>query len=787
MARGRRPWSLLTRLSIALFLLFVPIFVAVVVTYLENLEERRNTAVANLEALDHTVAASLNSFARDMETFAESASVTLAAAAEAGVSLDQPTFGTYFRDLARSYNVRSIFLTDLEGRVIAGTTGNVGFDVSSRGYFAALRDGAEKVWSGALAGQLTGQTTLAFGRVVKSTRGEPLAYLFIAFYPPQLASRLPRELAPDTNVTLIDNNGVVLISTLRGGPETPTFEISSAPEYQRAAAGETVLVRDKPTPVDDGKRYGAFAPVETTGWVVGLTRPSSAIEGPLNSDFVRSLLIVAVTFAAALAAAVVIAARLSTPLRRLASWAAQIERGEQPATLPRADDRDVLVLQGALENMSRAIATREKDLRFLAESTALLSESLDYEQTLARLARVLVPDVGDWCAVHLEEDGELKPVAIAHEDPARIAWARELYERYPVQLNDQRGVYRVFRTGEPELVERIPDDLLAEAALDEEHLALLRAVGFTSYISVPLRSREGIVGTITLVTAESRRSYTTLDLALLEELGSRAGLAVGHARLYRESQQARDELARANEAKDEFLGIVSHELRTPTTTIFGGARLLNDPSRDLPAEARAELLHNIEAEADKMVHLIENLLLLARVEMGREPERAEIVIDNLVQEACEDLQRSHPDRDVRVDNRLAGRLIRSDQTSLRQVLYNLLSNAAKYAPPQLPIEVRVEERGSAAEFHVLDRGPGVKPEELALIFESFYRSPGVAKKAPGKGIGLAVCRRLVESLGGEIKAEGRPGGGLDVWFRVPLAPAGEPADELPRTEGAVVA
>jgi signal transduction histidine kinase len=786
-SKGHRPWSLLARLAIATVIVFVPIFALVAVTHFENLEERRESSVENLAALDHTIAASLDGFARDLQTFTESAASSLAASAEAGLPLDQATFGAYFGDLARSYNVRTIFLTDLEGRVVAGTSGNVGFDVSSRGYFQTLKGGAETVWSGALAGQTTGQTTLAYGRVVKSAGGQTLGYLFVAFYPPQLAPRLPAQLPPDTNVSLIDNNGIVLLTTQNPGPESPAFDISSSPLFQRARAGESVLVRDSEAPIGDGKRYGAFVPIDTTGWVVGLTRPASAIDGPLESDLRRSLLILATAFVSAMAAMVFIAARLSKPLSKLAVWASDIERGRQPAPLPPADDRDLAILQRALENMSVAVAVRQKNLHFISESNALLSDSLDYEQTLSRLARILVPDLGDWCAVHIEEGGELRPVTITHQDPERLEWARELVTRYPTRPIEESGIYRVFRTGEPELVESIPDELLVASARDERHLEMIRAVGLTSYICVPLQSREGIVGTITLVTAESGRRYTPLDLSLVLELGRRAGLAVGHARLYRESQEARDELARSNEAKDEFLGIVAHELRTPITTIFGGARLLNDPTRSLPDDARRELLANIEAEADKMVHLVENLLLLARVEMGRQPERAWTPIAAVVREACSDLRRSHPLREVRLNNGLGGIDVYSEQTSLRQVLYNLLSNAAKYAPQKEAIDVEVKQEGPWAAFHVLDRGPGVKPEELGLIFESFYRSPEASSSAPGKGIGLAVCRRLIESLGGEIGAQRRPGGGLDVFFRIPLATGPGSDEAVPEREGEPVA
>src|SRR5262249_49863256 len=105
--------------------------------------------------------------------------------------------------------------------------------------------------------------------------------------------------------------------------------------------------------------------------------------------------------------------------------------------------------------------------------------------------------------------------------------------------------------------------------------------------------------------------------------------------------------------------------------------------------------------------------------------------------------------------------------AIRQVLLNLLNNAAKYSPPDLPIDLHLDARDDGLEFHVLDRGPGVRPEELNLIFESFYRSPGTARKATGKGIGLAVCRRLVQGLGGTIVAQVRPGGGFDIGVVLP--------------------
>jgi two-component system sensor histidine kinase KdpD len=161
------------------------------------------------------------------------------------------------------------------------------------------------------------------------------------------------------------------------------------------------------------------------------------------------------------------------------------------------------------------------------------------------------------------------------------------------------------------------------------------------------------------------------------------------------------------------------------------------------------------------------MLLLSRLELGKEPVKTRVAVQRVVSAAENDLLRGYPEREVIVSCAEDADYVLSDETSLRQVLYNLLSNAAKYSPPTAPIEIAVGQDGSNVAFRVLDRGPGVPAEELNLIFESFYRSPNTARQAQGKGIGLAVCRRLIESLGGRIWAQPRPGGGLEVAFAVP--------------------
>ena len=188
-------------------------------------------------------------------------------------------------------------------------------------------------------------------------------------------------------------------------------------------------------------------------------------------------------------------------------------------------------------------------LRFLAESSATLTSSLDYRDTLANVARLAVPTLADWCAVDvMEEDGTVERLAVEHSDPEKVALAYELQERYPADPDTTRGVGKVLRTNEPDMMEEIPEELLDQAAMDVEHRTIMRELGLRSYMVVPMVARGRMHGAITLVSAESGRRYEETDLRLAEELARRAALAVDNAKLYEEAQREISERRDAEEA-----------------------------------------------------------------------------------------------------------------------------------------------------------------------------------------------------------------------------------------------
>src|SRR5919202_1317984 len=186
------------------------------------------------------------------------------------------------------------------------------------------------------------------------------------------------------------------------------------------------------------------------------------------------------------------------------------------------------------EQAARAEAeAAQRHLSFLAEASNVLAASLDYEATLTSLAHLVVPYFADWCGIDMvEADGSIRQLAVAHVDPSKVEWARELRHRYPIQPDAPRGVPHVLRTGQSEIYAEIPDSMLVASARDAAQLEILRRVGMKSVMLVPLVAHGRVLGVITFVAAESGRQYGPADLTLAEDFARRAALAVDNARLF---------------------------------------------------------------------------------------------------------------------------------------------------------------------------------------------------------------------------------------------------------------
>jgi PAS domain S-box-containing protein len=202
------------------------------------------------------------------------------------------------------------------------------------------------------------------------------------------------------------------------------------------------------------------------------------------------------------------------------------------------------VLAGSCAQAIERIRAQQESVRqaarvqLLADATSKLSESLDYQRTLAEVARMAGPDFADWCAIDLVEDDRLHRLAAEHIDPDKVALAVELESRYPARRDGEGGAWTVVRTGQPLLVPEVTDEMIAPTARDEEHLRLLRALQLRSVLVIPLVARGAVLGTMSWVMAESGRRYDSGDLAFATDLGRRAAIAIDNSRLHTDTLEA---------------------------------------------------------------------------------------------------------------------------------------------------------------------------------------------------------------------------------------------------------
>jgi signal transduction histidine kinase/CheY-like chemotaxis protein len=405
----------------------------------------------------------------------------------------------------------------------------------------------------------------------------------------------------------------------------------------------------------------------------------------------------------------------------------------------------------------------EHRARFLAGAAETLASSMDYGDTLHRVARLAVPEIADWCAVDiLDEDGVLRRLAVAHSDPSKVELARLVHDRYPPRPNESRGVAHVVRTGNPDMMSCIPQELLQTFARDAEHLEILLALRLVSYMSVPLLVQGRAIGALTFVSAESGRQYTDSDLRFAQEVASRASLAVENARAYEDAR-------RANQLKDEFLATLSHELRTPLNAILGYTSMLR--SESLPEQRRPHALEIVERNAMSLHQIVEDVLDVSRIVAGKVRLNVQLVgLGGIIGDALATIRPAAEAKGVRLEAILdpSAPQVSGDPDRLQQILWNLLSNAVKFTPRGGRVQVRLERVNSHVEIVVSDTGAGISPEFLPHIFERFRQGDSrLTREHGGLGLGLAISRHLVELHGGVIAAAS-DGDGKGTTFRVSL-------------------
>jgi len=293
------------------------------------------------------------------------------------------------------------------------------------------------------------------------------------------------------------------------------------------------------------------------------------------------------------------------------------------------------------------------------------------------------------------------------------------------------------------------------------------AAGMEATADLPMTTPRGRYGVFCLAFSDVR-SFTPEEIELMETFANLCAQALERAELFDETRSQAERLKIANAAKDEFLGLVSHELRTPITMILGNATILSNPLRGFDENTRRESVLDIQREAERLAQIVENLLVLARLDSGKGPDREPVLMLRLVEQILEETRRRYSDRSFELEASSENIVVLANSAYIQLVLRNYLGNAVKYAPPNQAIGVKVGQEAEEGIVTVLDRGPGIAEDEIAAIFEPFYRSPSNPGHISGVGIGLSVCRNLIGALGGRVWASQRKGGGSEFHFALPL-------------------
>jgi PAS domain S-box-containing protein len=407
-------------------------------------------------------------------------------------------------------------------------------------------------------------------------------------------------------------------------------------------------------------------------------------------------------------------------------------------------------------------AREHKRLSLLATAGPLLAASIDYDETLGAIARLVVPAAADLSTLELlQEGGAFRTVVAHHGDPSKQRLVDTLLGiTTPDRLPESVGA--VIESRQPQLLDATPEFLRAGLS-EPAYRELLAELNATSSILVPMVLRGRVVGVLRLVMAGSGRKYTDEDLPLAQEIATQASLAIQGAGLYRAAQVA-------IRARDNLLAVVCHDLRNYLSTISLGADMLAAPGPSGERHPGQKQVEAIKRSASLVNRLIDSLRDATMIETGHFTIDAKVDdVAQLVDEAVKTLEPQTERRSLRLIVQLDGRLpaLHCDRPRVLQIIANLVGNAIKFSAKGGEVRIAAKPAGDAVCFSVSDTGSGIPDNELAHVFERHWS--GGQDTPNGTGLGLFIAKGITEAHGGAIWAESQVGVGSTFSFTLPVA------------------
>lgn len=406
----------------------------------------------------------------------------------------------------------------------------------------------------------------------------------------------------------------------------------------------------------------------------------------------------------------------------------------------------------------------EAQQRFLFDTSRILSETMDYQESIQGIAKLVVPPLADCCLIHIFEQDHLVLKAFAQREAIESALVADVLGcAYPIRNDLQFGPGFVATQNSAQLIEVVDEKILIHMGFDGDGaFDKISKLNIQSWISVPMVARGRSIGVMSLIRCKPM-SYTKEDLNIANLVAVRAAITVDNARLYKNAQDA-------IRLREDILAIVSHDLKNPLGVISGFNEIIADTLVEMKVDkANIEATEAIARSVRQMERLIGDLLDFAKIEsstLGIEskPNR----VDQLIGDGIESVHHHLERKAIQVKTEIQPELLEifCDSDRIRRVFSNLLGNAVKFSPARGSILIRAKLKEAEVVFSVSDNGPGIAPENLKHLFDRYWQAKETAKQ--GTGLGLSIAKGIVEGHHGRIWAESEIGKGATIYFSLPI-------------------
>lgn len=368
--------------------------------------------------------------------------------------------------------------------------------------------------------------------------------------------------------------------------------------------------------------------------------------------------------------------------------------------------------------------------KFLSDAGELLVSTLDPVEVIRKISDAAIPYLGDWCAFDLLDESSTDELAIIrHRDKKMEAETKELHNSYFHDPDNKSGVTALIESGQDYFRDRVDGG---------------------NFISVPLKNKDKVFGVMTFVYSVSQRKFTDRDVSTILDLGKRISLALENASLYKISQNA-------IEARNDFMSIASHELNTPITSLKLQLQMIKkaitlSKNGVFPIDRFQKSVESSVKQVNRLINLVSILLDVTRIQSGKfafhfSEFNANDLLSEIVERHLEIIEDSGCHIDVRAEGNIE---VFWDRTRIEQVVTNLLTNAIKYAPGKIQLEMQEEDQNVV--ITIKDCGKGIPPKKLEKIFDRFERATN-QETVTGLGLGLFIVKQITEGHSGRVEVE----------------------------------